>query len=128
MLLLGGSWWLEFVGNANRTRNGRAQLAALGCLFGFNRYIKVLLPNSATKTAGYTLARSERVIICKSNALNFLPRFARLFINISRGSGEKSCRHGSTKNSEYRLPDLRRGVAGHVASDPEIRAETERTR
>lgn len=66
-----------------------AQLAALGCLFGFNRYIKVLLPNSATKTAGYTLARSERVIICKSNALNFLPRFARLFINISRGSGEK---------------------------------------
>ena len=103
-LLFGGSWWLEFVGNANRTRNGRAQLAALGCLFGFNRYIKVLLPNSATKTAaGYTLARSERVIICKSNALNFLPRFARLFINISRGSGEKSCRHGSTKNSEYRL-------------------------
>ena len=32
-LLFGGSWWLEFVGNANRTRNGRAQLAALGCLF-----------------------------------------------------------------------------------------------
>ena len=119
-LLFGGSWWLEFVGNANRTRNGRAQLAALGCLFGFNRYIKVLLPNSATKTAaGYTLARSERVIICKSNALNFLPRFARLFINISRGSGEKSCRHGSTKNSEYR-PQAGRGAAqcgGSPASD-----------
>ena len=83
-----GSCRLEFVGNANRTRMW-AQLAVLsyysnGCLFGFNRYIKVLLATYHPLQEPH-----ERVIICKSNALNFLPRFARLFINISRGSGKK---------------------------------------